>query len=153
MKSVNGLTISDYASLRGQLAVVNRILEEHYKSGPQLSQGLSDLELLQAILDDGVLQSTQTYELQCLGVALGEVFVRYLNMTWVMVEDVGIRIPALKHNETSLIIYPLTMISWRVEIGEDFDVHKLFYSTNRALELSKATHTELEGLPRSNKPI
>lgn len=57
----------------------------------------------------------KTCELQCLGIVLGDAFVQELKMEWVMVEDDGGRDPAVQPAGTTIILYPLTMISKRVE--------------------------------------
>ena len=40
-----------------------------------------------AILDAKAIQPEQTYELQSLGIVLGDAFVQELGMVWAMVED------------------------------------------------------------------
>jgi hypothetical protein len=43
-----------------------------------------------------------------------------------MVEDQYGRDPAIRYKESSLLVFPMTMISKRVEDGEAFDVSELF---------------------------
>jgi hypothetical protein len=47
-------------------------------------------------------------------------------MEWVMVEDEHSRDPAVRLPKTTIILFPLTMISKRVERGEKVDVFDLF---------------------------
>jgi hypothetical protein len=47
-------------------------------------------------------------------------------MEWVMVEDEHGRDPAVRLPKTSIILFPLTMISKRIERGEKVDVFDLF---------------------------
>jgi hypothetical protein len=47
-------------------------------------------------------------------------------MEWVMVEDEHGRDPAVRLPSTSIIFFPLTMISKRIERGEKVDVFDLF---------------------------
>ena len=49
-------------------------------------------------------------------------------MKWVVVEDEHGRSPAVRMPGTSVILFPLTMISKRVEQGESVDVFELFNS-------------------------
>jgi len=49
-----------------------------------------------------------------------------LGMEWIMVEDEYGRDAAVRMPGTTIILYPLTMISKRVERGEDVDVFDLF---------------------------
>ena len=79
-----------------------------------------------AILDAKAFKPSQTYELQCLGIVLGDAFVQEMKMEWVMVEDKDGRDPAVRLPGTSIILYPMTMISKRIERGEKVDVFNLF---------------------------
>lgn len=96
------------------------------------------LRLLQAILDAGWIESTETAKLQCLGITLGDALVQELGMKWVMVEDEDGRDPAIRLPGTTVILFPLTMISKRVERGEAVDVADLFARVAaRARELAQ----------------
>lgn len=95
--------------------------------GRRLAKDDSDLDVLQALLDGHALEPGQTFELQCLGVVFGTLLVDALGgVDWVMVEDEYGRDPALRYLQTSLIIFPLTMISKRVEAHESVAVRELF---------------------------
>jgi hypothetical protein len=82
------------------------------------------LKALQAILDSGVLNAEDTYALQCLGVVLGDVLAGRLGLTWRAVVDAYGRDPCLVLEGTSIILFPLTMISKRVERGEAVDIRE-----------------------------
>jgi len=82
--------------------------------------------MIRELLAAKVYRPYQTYELQCLGIVLGDVFVQELKMEWIMVEDKSGRDPAVRVPGTSIILYPFTMISKRVERGEKVDVFDLF---------------------------
>src|SRR5438067_7319784 len=79
-------TADDLDRLQQQRAVVEGILAEHY-TGAALDRSTVDLALLQQIVDDQVLHPSQTYELQCLGIALGDVLAEACALHWTMVED------------------------------------------------------------------
>ena len=61
-----------------------------------------------------------------MGVVFGEVFVEDMGFHWILVEDEFGRDPAIRFEDTSVIAYPLTMISKRVERGEPVDVFDLY---------------------------
>jgi hypothetical protein len=61
-----------------------------------------------------------------MGIVLGDAFVQEMKMEWVIVEDSSGRDPAVRMPGTTIIIYPMTMISKRVEKGEKVDVFDLF---------------------------
>jgi len=84
------------------------------------------LRLLQAILEAGWIERGETFKLQCLGITLGDALCQELGLEWVMVEDERGRDPALRLPGTTVIVFPLTMISKRVERGETVHVAELF---------------------------
>jgi hypothetical protein len=84
------------------------------------------LGLIRAILDAGIFDAKETYKLQCLGIVLGDAFVQDMGFHWIMVEDEYGRDPAIRFDDTSVIQYPLTMISKRIERGETVDVFELY---------------------------
>jgi len=115
----------DQVRLLDQRAVVEKLFEgEDWRQKYQNTAG--KLGTIRAILSNGIFKSDQTYELQCLGVVLGDAFVQELSMEWVMAEDRFGRDPAVRLPGTNIILFPLTMISKRVERGETVDVFDLF---------------------------
>lgn len=112
------------------------LLKTHYGE-LTLAHDESDLPLLQRLVDDKVFRSDQTYELQCLGIALGQVFVEQTPLEWVMVEDEYGRDPALQYPNTTVIVFPLTMISKRVEEEREVDVAALFRTIKNHVEEMK----------------
>jgi hypothetical protein len=73
-----------------------------------------------------VLQPDQTLELQALGVVLGDVMVAQLGFSWAIVEDELGRSRALRLGESDDLVYPVTMISKRVEKDIRFTVEELY---------------------------
>ena len=69
---------------------------------------------------------SETNKLQCLGITLGDALAQDLGMEWVMVEDENGRDPAIRFPGTTVIVFPLTMISKRIEDGEPVNVADLF---------------------------
>ena len=124
-QKVTVLTEADQKRLREQRAVIEKHFEgEDWKKKYQTAAG--KLGSIRALLDANAFQPNQTYELQCLGIVLGDAFVQELKMEWVMVDDEGGRSPAVRLPGTNIILYPLTMISKRVERGDKVTVFDLF---------------------------
>lgn len=98
-----------YASLDGKLRVIDAILSQHW------------------------LTADQTAELQCLGVAFGDALAQKLMLEWVIVEDEYGRDPTVNWPGTTVLCHALTMISKRVEDGDDVDVYDLFEKTAERL--------------------
>ena len=95
--------------------------------GEDIDGSRNDLELIQRLLDQGVVEREATYTLQALGLAFGRAFLNeFPDYDWWMVEDEYGRDPAIRYKESSLLVFPMTMISKRVEDGEHVDVGELF---------------------------
>jgi Domain of unknown function (DUF3806) len=124
-QKITALTDADQQQLRDQRAVVEKYLGNE-DSKQKYKTAVGKLGTIRAILQAGVFKPEQTYELQCLGVILGDAFVQEMGMEWIMVEDEHGRHPAIRLPKTTIILYPLTMISKRMERGEKVDVFELF---------------------------
>jgi len=74
---------------------------------------------------NGWIEPHETLKLQCLGITLGDALVQRCGFEWVVLEDEYGRDPALRLPGTSVIVFPLTMISKRVERGEAVDIYPL----------------------------
>lgn len=113
-QQVSALLDGDLARLREQRAIVEGCLDDDdWRKNDETPSG--KLGTLRAVLDAGVFDRAQTYELQCLGIVLGDALVQELAMEWVMVTDEYGRDPAVRLPGTSILLFPLTMISKRVE--------------------------------------
>ena len=84
------------------------------------------LRLLSVILRENWIAPEETVKLQSLGVVFGDALAQELSLSWRMVEDDFGRDPALVVEGTTIQIFPLTMISKRIEDGERVDVADLF---------------------------
>lgn len=100
----------------------------HYEPDAQYKYQSLDgkLRLLRAIIESGWIEKTETVKLQSLGIALGDALAQELSLEWVTVEDEYGRDPALRVPGTTVLLFPLTMISKRIEHDEHVDVDELF---------------------------
>src|SRR5438094_971513 len=80
------LNQSDVNRLNEQRRVVAEALSR-LQPGATLHGDRSDLPLLQELIDKHVFASNQTYELQCIGVAFGDVLAKELGLHWAIVTD------------------------------------------------------------------
>lgn len=104
-------------------------------TGAELTGGLGDLALIQRVLDAGQVEPEATYSLQSLGVVFGKVFIHATaHYDWWMVEDEYGRDPAIRYKDTTLLAFPQTMISKRIEDGETIDVRELFDDLRERLD-------------------
>jgi hypothetical protein len=94
---------------------------------------VTDLSVLQRLIDDKVFSKTQTYELQSLGIAFGDVLASELPLRWVMVTDEYGTDPTLRFKGTAVQINALTIISKRIEKAEKVNLSELLRITREQL--------------------
>jgi hypothetical protein len=103
--------------------------------GSKLNGSRADLMLIQKLLDAGTVEREATYTLQALGLAFGKVFIEEnADYDWWMVQDEFGRDPAIRYKRSSLLAYPRTMLSKRLEDGEPVNVTELFDGLCRKME-------------------
>jgi hypothetical protein len=86
-QTITSLSEADQKRLRDQRAAIEKYLGNNKENLRKYKTAAGKLGTIRAILQGGVFKPDQTYELQCLGVVLGDVFVQELGMEWVIVED------------------------------------------------------------------
>ena len=128
------LCTDDSARISNQRAVVERYLGGDSGNRQKYQTVAGKLGLLRALLDGGVFQPTQTYELQCMGIVLGDALVQYCGVEWRVVEHDYGRDPCVQVPGSSVVLFPLTMISKRIEKGEKIDIFDLFNWTVAKIE-------------------
>ena len=107
----------------------------HFDSPDSYDDSPGKLRVINTILDNNWIKSDETYKLQCLGIALGDALEQEIeDLRWVIVVDGQHRDPALRWQETEILVYPQTMISKRIEQGENVDVYALFGDTWAAID-------------------
>lgn len=84
------------------------------------------LHLLDVVLKSDWIEKHETAKLQSLGITFGDVIVQDMNFEWIEVEDEKGITPALRLPDTTLIIFPMTMISKRIERDESVDIYELY---------------------------
>lgn len=104
--------------------------------GRQLHQSRADLRQIQRAIDDGALADADKETLQALGAALGDIFVKqHKKFNWRVYEDELGMSHAVCIDDTTHCLFPMTMLSRRMEAGLSPDVSKVF---NTNLELLKS---------------
>jgi hypothetical protein len=98
------------------------------------------LALIEAILTNGWVTANDTLKLQCLGITFGDALAQHLGLKWVAVEDEYGRDPALSPPGSSVLAFPMTSISKRVERGDSVDVYDLFNAACTTIR-EKAQHS------------
>jgi hypothetical protein len=130
------LRAADRDQLRRQRALVDDLARRYV--GISLQGGsLEDLRVLQQILDRAPPPPDETYTLQAFGVALGDVLAKQLGLDWAIYEDELGRSRALGLGGNEAI-FPVTMISKRVELGVPFTVDELYQKAVETVEQARA---------------
>lgn len=121
----SALTDDDVDRLAEQCLVASNLSLE--ACGRRLDQSRDDLASLQSVVDSGLVDRSETYVLQCLGVAFGCVLARAIDdLDWSVVNDEYGRDPTLRLGQSSIQINCLTMISKRVESDSTVDIQALY---------------------------
>jgi uncharacterized protein DUF3806 len=122
---------ADTDRIATQLIHANELMNKATGLAPDGS--LDDLELIQRTLP--TISPNATYSQQSLGLVFGRVFIRNNdNFDWWMVDDEWGRDPAIRYNQTSLLLFPLTMISKRLEEGKRVDMKSMYAGLLRKVQ-------------------
>jgi hypothetical protein len=132
-------TRADLRAIAMQLMHASELVSE--ATGLALAGTVADLAALQKVIDSKIVEPEATYSLQALGLAFGKVFIgTQENYDWWMVEDEYGRDPAIRYKQTTLLLFPKTMISKRVEDGEQVDVVEIFEGLKETVREVLAEH-------------
>lgn len=101
-------------------------MAEEIIPGFRFVQSVSDLEMLQSIVDSGKLGdgADPMYLLRCLGVVFGNVLKGSLpiGFAWSAIKDEHGCDLGLRFRETTIIVFPVTMLSKRAEDGREINL-------------------------------
>ena len=85
-----------------------------------------DLDLLQTLLDRRLVRHDQTRELQAMGVVMGDLLSSEYGLHWVVLTDKLGRSRALRYHDSDVMLFPITMISRRREVGDNTPVADIY---------------------------
>ncbi|GAA6169510.1 DUF3806 domain-containing protein [Sessilibacter corallicola] len=122
----------DNQHLNNQRASVNELAK--LKLGDSIRGNKSDLDVLQRIIDARLIASDERVKLQALGVIIGDQFQREFNLVWRIYEDQAGRSRAVCFKDTEHCLFPITMLSRRMEVGLQPNVKKIYDETAEALQ-------------------
>jgi hypothetical protein len=135
-QKIEALSLDDSMHVEKQRAWVRDHFDRAARHEYQTIEG--KLRLLGTIIRSKRIEPAETWKLQSLGITFGDVLAQKMGLAWVAVEDEYGRDPALQDPGTSILVFPMTMISKRIEDGEEVDVRQL-------LEETCLTITQLRG--------
>ena len=123
---ITNLGWMDHNRMEQETTKVNELAQT--KTGTPLRRDLTDLDTLQRIINDELIAIDDNETQQALGVVLGNVMLADFPTTfeWKIYEDELGRSRALCVKQTSSCLFPITMLSRRMEVGTKPDVKKIY---------------------------
>jgi hypothetical protein len=135
-ESIRPATEADRNRISAQVASVLGLLRSRY-GNVQWRQNEDDLRLLQRLQDDDALVAGQEDVLQAVGAVFGQVLAARTPLRWITLEWEGERTLGLQYPNTTVIVFPGSMIAKRVNRGERVVFESLFRSTVAQVEQMK----------------
>ncbi len=122
-------------------------LARRYVGSSISGSSLNDLRILQLLFDrhpmrdqrlapfkeSAVLDRHRIYEIQALGVVLGDVMAHNFDLEWVVFDDKYGRGRALNVKGTEELVFPVTMLSKRYEVSLPVDVRAIYEEVTATL--------------------
>ncbi len=122
---ITQLTNIDRRFMQGQRDRIDSLARTHF--GQQINgDKANDLSILQKLLDRQLVRADQTLELQAMGVVLGDLLAAELGMRWIIYQDKLGRSRALHMPATEYYLFPVTMISRRVEADAEVNTNAVY---------------------------
>jgi hypothetical protein len=101
-------------------------LARRYLGTPIRGDKTSDIRTLQRLIDQNIVDTNDTATMQAMGVVLGDLLAREMKLDWVIFEDVQGRNRALRYKQLETVLFPITMLSRRLEAGIKVDIQAVF---------------------------
>ncbi|WGO96686.1 DUF3806 domain-containing protein [Saccharophagus degradans] len=115
------------AQMDNQREYVSTLVSKYFQK-QVITKSESDFELIQFIVNENILKPEQSWELQSLGVVLGDALAAEIDgLSWWQVTDEYGTDAVLRYKQTTLQIGAKTMISKRVENGSEVDVKHMYF--------------------------
>ncbi|WP_116364803.1 DUF3806 domain-containing protein [Parahaliea mediterranea] len=122
---IDDLSFLDRQFMTQQRKNLEDLARRHYGQGFS-GQRAQDLTLLQRLLDDRVVGTDDTANLQAMGLVMGDLLANELDMHWVIYEDNLGRSRALRYRDSDNYLFPMTMVSRRREAGNQLPVADIY---------------------------
>lgn len=130
---ITSLTQIDKKYLKEQAERINTIAHLHL--GTEIHQDKTDLILLQRLVDKNLIPANEIKTWQAAGVVLGNVYIAELKgLQWYIYEDGEGRSRAVCVPDTTHCLFPVTMISRRIEADAPVDVQAIYQGAYTLIE-------------------
>lgn len=144
---ISSLTAEEESRLERQRTVVANIIRDSF-GYVRLEGSLSEIYYLQKIIDRQLIPESEKFDLQALGVVLGDIMARNLGLRWVKVEDRYGHSRALQFENTQNLFFPVTMISRRIKSGTPISVQALYDDTEKGVKALIYERSKYRQLPK-----
>lgn len=119
--------------LEKQRSLADQLTRNHF--GRQLRGDRSDLAVLQRLVSSGALKDADKQTLQAIGASLGDIFsAEHRQLNWKVYEDDKGPSHAVCLEATEHCIFPITMISRRMEAGLTPSINDIFEKNMAAIK-------------------
>lgn len=135
-ENIRPVTEADRNRISAQVNTVLAMLHPKY-GDVQLCHTEDDLRLLQRLQEDGVLQAGEEKTLEAVGIVFGQILAARTSLRWVTLEWQGERVLALNYPNTTVIVFPGSMIAKRINRGERVEFTSFFASVVAQVEQMK----------------
>jgi hypothetical protein len=122
---ISDLGYLDKQYMQQQRDTINDLASRNFGNGFNGDTG-HDIDLLQRMLDRKVVLPSQTQELQAMGIILGDLLAKDLDLQWVVYEDKLGRSRALRYRQAEEYLFPVTMIARRREANNLKSVEEIY---------------------------
>ncbi|NIB41094.1 DUF3806 domain-containing protein [Pseudomaricurvus alkylphenolicus] len=129
--TIDTLSFKDQNQLQRQVDLITEIARVDL--GMLIAGNRNDLRLLQTMVDRELINQDEVFKLQSMGAVLGNVYVRELGLQWRVYEDRQGRSRAICVPKTDHCLFPITMLSRRMEAGLKPDVMKIYKEGQRMI--------------------
>ncbi|MFK7830836.1 MAG: DUF3806 domain-containing protein [Congregibacter sp.] len=132
---VTELTALDRHYMNTQRELATELTLRHF--GARCCRSVAELDYLQRLLDQRIVHAEQTRELQAMGVVLGDLLAKELDLHWVVYEDINGRSRALQLDNTENFLFPVTMIARRKEANDNTPVRQIYQTAFDTMQAAR----------------
>ena len=123
-QTITSLSEADNVTFLQRRTLITRYLDE--EGLRKFENPVGKLGAVRAILEGGVLAPYEQSDFEALGIIIGDTYVQDMGFHWVVVLDEMGKDFAVRYEETTVMIFPISMIEKRIRSGEIIDIFDLY---------------------------
>lgn len=135
--SVDKLSIGQRFVMSRQRGEVEALISR-YLGIMALRGNSEDLPVLQQLVDKRIVKDDAVEVWQAIGVVIGDLLAEEFDLHWVSVEDEYGKSKALQLQDTMNLVFPVTLLSKRIQFGEKIDIPMIYEKLRTDIESFKA---------------